>query len=69
MGEIHLFGWKVRHILTSSPTLLSEADRFVDRQSFITSPLLFRISLLFHRKERKSYFDCPLIPVETARIN
>ena len=46
--------------------MLSGADRFDARQSFITSPLPFRISHLFHRKERKSYFDCPLFSVESV---
>ena len=33
------------------------------------TPLPFRISILFHRKERTSYFDCPLFPVESVRTN
>ena len=58
---------KVRHILSTSAAMLSEADRFASRQSFSTSPLPSRINLLFHRKERKSYFDCPLFPAASVR--
>gem|GEM_PF-6113005 len=58
---------KVRQILTLSPTILSDADRFAGQQSFITPPLPFRISLLFRRKERKSYFDCPYLSLESVR--
>ena len=59
---------KVRHILTSSVTMLPGAYRFAGWQSFSTLSLPFRISLLIHRKERKSYFICPFIPVETVCI-
>jgi hypothetical protein len=71
ISQIFLFKtqWKARHILTTSAMMLSGANRFAGQQSFITSPLSFRISLLFHRKERKSYFVCPYLPVETVRTN
>src|SRR5690554_4820911 len=59
--------WKVRHILTSSPTILPGGHRFIIWQSLQHFVSSFRISLLFHRKERKSYSDCPSFLTSSVR--